>query len=129
MPSVAFQNREKPSFYPLTLCFFLPLPHTEIMCASFGIFSDPEILTEQCLYSQLADNCKCLRPLGHCRGASDGWVVTGHRKGLGNGTLFPRVPLLSVGLLSGMETLHSHGEPVWLKSPWAGAREVKVRRA
>lgn len=25
---------------------------------------------------------------------------------------FSHLPLLSVGLLSGMETLHSHGEPV-----------------
>lgn len=42
---------------------------------------------------------------------------------------FSHLPLLSVGLLSGMETLHSHGEPVWLKNPWAGAREAKVQRA
>lgn len=51
------------------------------------------------------------------------------QEGLGKRHTFSHVLLLSVGLLSGMETLHSHGEPVWLKNPWAGAREVKVRRA
>lgn len=46
------------------------------------------------------------------------------QEGLGKPHTFSHVPLLSACLLSGMETLHSHGEPVWLKNPWAGAREV-----
>lgn len=92
MPSIAFQNREKLSFYPLTLYFFCPLPLTEIMCTSFRMFQDPEILTEQCLYSRLADSCKCLHLLGHCQGASE-WVGYSRQEGLGKPhILFPVCP-------------------------------------
>lgn len=48
------------------------------------------------------------------------------QEGLGKPHTFSHLPLLSMGLLSGLETLRSHGEPVWLKNPWAGA---KVERA
>lgn len=69
-----------------------------------------------------------LASVGHCRGASE-WVGDRLQEGLGKPDTFSHLPLLSVGLLSGRETLHSHGEPVYLKNPWAGAREVKVWRA
>lgn len=45
-----------------------------------------------------------LASVGHCRGASE-WVGDRLQEGLGKPDTFSHLPLLSVGLLSGRETL------------------------